>query len=396
MFDIKFDDVVENKYIYVGQFVEGLAVVQNRNELWGYINKKGEEVIPCKFSKAYDFSEGMALVMGSAGYYGYINETGEFKIPCIFHCALPFSEGLAAVQECGLWGYIDKKSNKVIPNLYADARCFKEGFAAVESNGYWRFINRENIMFGRYHWAKDFVNGRAIVEDSNNDVYSMCNRTKMQKLDSKCYNMRSVSDENCGLIRFTTAGDKCGYMNNDFDIIIQPIYEYADDFKDDVAIVSFGRGDVGFITKEGIYTCFSRTYQYKTMHYFSEGLAKVQNRDSKVGFINKSGKEVIPCKYAEADDFSEGVAGVMDENGELYYINKKGKKVITLPKIYKSTLKFGDIEIPITADNEKEFNQKKLAAIDELQKQVMETLAADFDKSQANVKQKINVLNRKK
>ena len=55
---------------------------------------------------------------------------------------------------------------------------------------------------------------------------------------------------------------------------------------------------------------------------FSEGLALIR-LNGKYGFIDKSGTEVIPCKYDEAYSFYKGRAEVK-LNGKQGYVNKSG------------------------------------------------------------------------
>ena len=55
---------------------------------------------------------------------------------------------------------------------------------------------------------------------------------------------------------------------------------------------------------------------------FSEGLADVR-LNGKWGFIDKSGKVVIPFKYDDALPFSEGFA-VVELDGKDGYIDKNG------------------------------------------------------------------------
>jgi serine/threonine protein kinase len=62
---------------------------------------------------------------------------------------------------------------------------------------------------------------------------------------------------------------------------------------------------------------------------FYEGLARVE-LNGKWGFIDKTGKEVIPLKYDWAGAFSEGLAAV-ELNGKTYYIDKTGKYVKDCP-----------------------------------------------------------------
>jgi hypothetical protein len=61
---------------------------------------------------------------------------------------------------------------------------------------------------------------------------------------------------------------------------------------------------------------------------FSEGLARVK-LNGKYGYIDKTGKEVIPCKYDNAENFSEGLAIVM-LNDKYGFIDKTGKEVTPL------------------------------------------------------------------
>ncbi len=83
----------------------------------------------------------------------------------------------------------------------------------------------------------------------------------------------------------------------------------------------------GFIDETGkeVIPCI-----YDDADSFSGGLANVK-KDGKWGYIDKLGKEVIPCIYGWADSFSEGLASVK-KDGKWGYIDKLGKEVI--PGIY--------------------------------------------------------------
>ena len=66
--------------------------------------------------------------------------------------------------------------------------------------------------------------------------------------------------------------------------------------------------------------------QYKNIGDFSEGLARVKLND-KWGFIDKTGKEVVPPKYDETGNFHEGLAKVK-LNGKYGFIDTTGKEVV--------------------------------------------------------------------
>ena len=48
----------------------------------------------------------------------------------------------------------------------------------------------------------------------------------------------------------------------------------------------------------------------------------------KYGFMDSTGKLVIPYTYTKALDFSGGLAAVRDNNGKWGFVNKKGNLVI--------------------------------------------------------------------
>lgn len=72
---------------------------------------------------------------------------------------------------------------------------------------------------------------------------------------------------------------------------------------------------------------------YEEIWSFSDGLAAVstvnENGFLKWGFVDKTGNMVIPAIYETVNDFSEGVAPV--SNGEYWeYIDKTGKTAIPM------------------------------------------------------------------
>jgi len=67
--------------------------------------------------------------------------------------------------------------------------------------------------------------------------------------------------------------------------------------------------------------------QYSGADNFSEGLARVEI-GGKSGYIDKTSKIVIPLIYDAGSEFSEGLAAVYDSGHHYGYIDKTGKMVI--------------------------------------------------------------------
>ena len=86
----------------------------------------------------------------------------------------------------------------------------------------------------------------------------------------------------------------------------------------EMAMNTFGNSSV-----LGLNVCLDK---YDGIWTFSDGLARVV-LNGKYGFIDKTGRVVIPLKYDWVGDFFKGVAKV-NLNRNFGYIDKTGKEVI--------------------------------------------------------------------
>lgn len=109
-------DDFDDEYIKFNDFSDGLALVR-KNNLYGFIDKKGNAVIDFMFCEASDFHEGLAKVLIN-DKYGYIGKTGQIVISPQYTDAADFSCGLARVSVHGKYGFINKKGEMVISPRY--------------------------------------------------------------------------------------------------------------------------------------------------------------------------------------------------------------------------------------------------------------------------------------
>ena len=66
----------------------------------------------------------------------------------------------------------------------------------------------------------------------------------------------------------------------------------------------------GILSSQNLWACERPVvYGYDDIDCLSDGLARIE-RDGKYGFIDKTGKVVIPLNYDDAWYFSEGLAAV--------------------------------------------------------------------------------------
>ena len=116
-------------YDDAGYFSCGLVAVRDRETgLWGYADRKGNEVIPCSFEYAGAFADGAAVV-GDGTHYGYIDLEGNVIVPIEYDEAFGAGYGLVAVEKDGKCGLLNYAGEVVVPLSYDSITSFEGGAA---------------------------------------------------------------------------------------------------------------------------------------------------------------------------------------------------------------------------------------------------------------------------
>lgn len=114
-------------------------------------------------------------------------------------------------------------------------------------------------------------------------------------------------------------------------------YIDASNFSEGLAAVVTGKGDdkhIQYIDRSGKVKIDLKKLDNKKItsaSRFNEGMAWVMNEDGKYGYIDKSGKLAIKCKYDDADLFWDGLAKVEKvsaEESKYGFIDKNDKVAI--------------------------------------------------------------------
>jgi WG containing repeat len=334
--------VIKPQFDAAHPFYEGIARVMHgkrftAKEKWHYIDARGNAIATSlPINRAEDFSEGLGAVcldtQDEVGYLcGFLNNTGDWAIQPKFYSAFSFHDGLARVAtkdkttRTGVREvYIDKTGNavidlSVIPTGNSDR--FSEGLArfASERGGSDRLLQGFFDKSGRvviepkFEAADDFFEGLAAV---------------MHFKPARHPDENHDEDFDAGFIDATGK------------VVIKPQFEYYHPFSEGVAFVLI-RGKMGAIDKTGRvivrpqYDVPGRTahWYWQVLDYypesrpwsFSEGLAVV-NRRGLWGYVNKTGRFVIPARFKQAHSFSGGLALVI-VGGKVGYIDQTGKYV---------------------------------------------------------------------
>ena len=119
-------------------------------------------------------------------------------------------------------------------------------------------------------------------------------------------------------------------------------YDFTGEFHEGLAQVRLN-GRHGFIDCTGKEII---PLKYDDAKSFREGLAPV-NLNDKWGFIDRTGKEIIPLKYDDAESFLKGLAPVK-LNGKWGFIDRTGKEIIPLK--YDDAKSFSEGLAQVTLD----------------------------------------------
>jgi len=200
------------------------------------------------------------------GKTGYIDASGKVIIKPQFDDGRPFSEGVASVLVGDDWGYIDGTGKLVIKPQFFQAGSFSDGIASV---GVW--FPRKQII------------------DSKVGFYSYIDNTG-KLITNKRFGVTFNFSEGVAQVQ-------------------------TEDYKN---VIIDRRGEVLFVWDI-----------YNTG--FRNGLAMFKTNgnmpDTRIGYIDKTGKKVIAAKYRDGEDFSEGLACVYSEEG-AGFIDEKGNTAV--------------------------------------------------------------------
>ncbi len=318
--------VIEGAETVMG-FREGRASVVKDGKL-GVIDKKGNIIIPFEYGySVYKYTEGILCCHKEDTRY-YFDHDGKLLFTSEYGGSCQFHDGLACIYKDGKYTYIDKTGKLAFDEEWEWAEDFSDGMALVMGDNGWGFIDTTGKLVIPYQYdspsernPEGFHEGlAAVIIDPTRELFGYIDKTGKQVFP-KLYPFDSQFSEG---------------LANVYDREIER-YVYID--KTGKTVITLDEGDTGsdfseglsFIHKNGTsYACinkkgeqvFSLPDTYKDVHRFSEGRALVWDGTA-YGFIDTTGKLVIPCEYTCYEGFSEGMVPVQ-KDGKSGYLDREG------------------------------------------------------------------------
>lgn len=377
-----------NKFSNITNFSENRARVKSYHvDGYGYIDTTGKLVIPQQFEEAESFHNGLAAVgktVNGTLLYGFITRSGQPVIPYQFEEVKEFSDNRAAVKKKASWQYIDKTGKTILGQAFvqidtvidkmhngayneivARPRQFCNGRLLVRKNNKYGYVDTTGqwVIPPTLLAAHDFSDGVAIVAASvvikdtlkgNDELSRLYNHLPAGEpelswsvIDTSGKilfhtDAAAVEDYANGLALFYK-NDAWGFMNKKGVPVFMPKFEAKPySFADGLSAVQVNGTAEG--NKDGQLYILDTTGAivakvplcdtagnciYDSRLAFSEGLIAVKKAgatSSGWGFMNATGKMVIPAQFDEVTPFSEGYAIAVTREGNLLVIKRPENK----------------------------------------------------------------------
>jgi len=165
----------KKKISYIKKFSEGLAPIESKGDLWGFVNEKGEIVIGTMYLGVGYFKGGIAWARTVDNKIGFINKEGDWVIDPLYDTASDYDvvSGLAKVHGKDGWVYVNMKGEEKKFENSRDHQRFSDGMCRETKqmgNAKSGYLNNEGnwAIEPTYGIAEHFNNGYAAVRYKNN------------------------------------------------------------------------------------------------------------------------------------------------------------------------------------------------------------------------------------
>lgn len=139
--------VITPQFQGVGYFNAGYAWARTFDDIIGIIDKNGRWKVEPQFDvvKNFDVESGMAMVKkkASQNQYDYLDTEGIIRTFDETEETFDFSNGLAMGKKGDKYGYLNNKGDWEIMPIYENIANFNNGYASVKLNGSWGLIDKK-------------------------------------------------------------------------------------------------------------------------------------------------------------------------------------------------------------------------------------------------------------
>ena len=310
-------------------YVDGIETTRD-GDRYGFRREDGTVIAPNIYRFVGQFTDGYCRVMLDDGQCGLIDSTGREVVPCLYDAVEYPSEGRVLVNKDGLFGFTDMEGRVVIPLQYFQAGSFSEGYAPVlVATGSLQTACTFIDTLGHRLFAPDYENlqpfscGHAIVRRDGR--WGAVDHTGRLVLPTRFENMTTFFADTLFF-----AGTPAGMAL--YDKRMEPLTEAVYTW---VGAMYYGRipvqrnGKYGFLDRTGreVVPCI---YDETGVYVLARTLVRIGDR---YGIIDTAGRYVLPLEYENTSYTGEKYMyydslALVEKDGKLGYVDLDGNLVI--------------------------------------------------------------------
>lgn len=339
------------------------AAVKMQGDQWQLINRSGESLLSQTYDSIRLYRDGAYTIVEDEEKASYLNFNAKPLTDKWYDAAQPFGEdGIARAKANSKEMYISTTGKEIFE---ADSlQTFKNGRGIFLKDKKWGWVNEEGreIVVPQFDEVL-FSTKEKLVVKKDNKIFLVDGQGKVIQeihadrksillteealifeqrptfylvdlLRSKYQQLQydEVGDISDGAIVVKKDG-RYGYVDINGQEVIPPENVAASFSTDQLLFVKRSLQD-GFVAYDKeLKIQFQLPKDLFFLGPFQSGRAKVMNAQGLMGFIDRSGHLVVPCKYPLVGDYHYGKAIYRSVNGLFGYLNTDGKEVI--PAVYQ-------------------------------------------------------------
>ncbi len=322
--DGKYGLIDRNGTLIVNVEMEDLGALSNnrffakKDSLYGYYSKNGDLAIPFQYQEAFSF--GQLAIVSKQDYFGAIDTSGNIKVPFDYEGLTNFSNNLFIFEKEGVYGLVSSSNEWVVPPKYDYIGSLHSNRAIVILNDKLGYIDETGyeIIACKYEKFANYpLNGR---------FYELYAKVKFK-------DKYGIIDLNGKLIVPTTYADLgrpitpvsfnkgklWGYINLQNKVVQKPLYEYAESFINQTAIVS-SAGKYGLVNLKNekiIPLEYDNVLRIDTDYFQVE-------KDGKFGVFSRDGFVLAELKYQQIQMLDKDLVILYAEDSvEYLYLEER-------------------------------------------------------------------------
>lgn len=166
--------IVDPKYDFVFDYVNGYSKVRAKNQKFGSIDKNGKVIVPPIYDDVSNVKNDM-IVVCNKGKYAVLNTSGKTILPMIYTAPPDYdpATGLFIVRKDSKYGFVNKYNKIVVPIKYDSVKQFTSQMARVKVGSLYGYINLSGKVAIpiKYKSLSGITANRIFAMDKNNAGY---------------------------------------------------------------------------------------------------------------------------------------------------------------------------------------------------------------------------------